>query len=364
MHKSSFTAGLGCALFVLFAAESASAATITLAWDGSAGAEGYILRYGNTHGSYPVSIDVGAQTTYTVGGLPDGQVYCFALQARSSAGVSPLSSEVCTLADPPPGQPFVPDMNGDGRFDLLWQHQTTGQISTWLMNGTSMLTGFLLSPGQVPDTNWKIVGRGDLNGDSKTDLVWQNRSTGQVSTWLMDGSRMLNGLLLTPNKVADTNWRIVGVADANGDGKADLFWHHRTLGTVSLWLMDGSRMTHGIVMTTVPDASWQVAGVGDMNRDGHPDLVWQNQTNGQLSTWFLRGSAVLSTSMLTPSQVADTNWKIRSVADINGDGYSDLVWQHQTSGLISAWTMNGTRMTAGILLTPSQVADTNWMIVR
>jgi hypothetical protein len=61
--------------------------------------------------------------------------------------------------------------------------------------------------------------------------------------------------------------------------------------------------------------------------------------------------------------VTDLNWKIRAVGDINNDGRTDLVWQHGTQGLVSTWLMNGTSMTAGTLLNPSQVPNTNWKIV-
>jgi hypothetical protein len=66
---------------------------------------------------------------------------------------------------------------------------------------------------------------------------------------------------------------------------------------------------------------------------------------------------------LTPSAVPDTNWRIVGIADFNSDGHSDLLWQqHQTSGLISVWYMNGLTRTEGVLLSPGQVLDTNWKI--
>ena len=65
---------------------------------------------------------------------------------------------------------------------------------------------------------------------------------------------------------------------------------------------------------------------------------------------------------MSPNQVADTNWKIRAVGDVNRDGHLDLIWQHVTSGQISAWLMNAIGMASGTLLTPGSVPDLNWRI--
>jgi hypothetical protein len=48
----------------------------------------------------------------------------------------------------------VGDFNGDGKADILWRNNSTGQVEVWLMNGTTTLShGF---PG-TPTTDWQIV---------------------------------------------------------------------------------------------------------------------------------------------------------------------------------------------------------------
>ena len=44
-----------------------------------------------------------------------------------------------------------------GNLTLL-QNTSTGYIAAWLMNGTFMVEGIYLSPAQVADTAWRIVG--------------------------------------------------------------------------------------------------------------------------------------------------------------------------------------------------------------
>jgi hypothetical protein len=356
---------MGFGLFVGSAA-NAGAATVTLAWDPNPETNivGYTVWYGNQSGALGTAIQIGNVTSYTVGNLPPG-VYYFAIQARNAGGSSPRSGEVAVVLDPPTTLPPSSDFSGDGRFDLLWQNGADGTISSWFMNGINMTSGVLLTPNRVPDLNWKIVGRGDFNGDGWADLVWQHQTNGTISTWLMNGTTMISGVVLSPGQVSDVNWKIVGIGDFNGDLKPDLVWHHQTQGLLSVWLMNGTTMTNGILLTPnrVTDTNWKVAGVGDMDSDGRPDLVWQHQTNGTVSTWLMNGTTMREGRLLTPSVVTDLNWKIRAVGDINSDGKTDLVWQHGTQGLISTWLMNGTSMTSGTLLNPSQVANTNWKIV-
>ena len=86
------------------------------------------------------------------------------------------------------------DFNADGWQDLVWQHQGDGRIAVWTMRGSTRMAGDLMSPGQVFDLDWKIRGVGDLNGDDLPDLIWQHRISGDVSAWLMNGTTMLAGI--------------------------------------------------------------------------------------------------------------------------------------------------------------------------
>jgi hypothetical protein len=104
----------------------------------------------------------------------------------------------------------VRDFNGDEQLDLLWQHQTQGWVSVWLMNGLQQVRGLSLSPDRVPDTDWKIRGAADYNRDGQTDVVWQHQTTGLISVWLMEGLVLRDGRLFSPGQVPDTNWILVG----------------------------------------------------------------------------------------------------------------------------------------------------------
>jgi len=139
------------------------------------------------------------------------------------------------------------------------------------MMGRTHLTDATIGPGAVADLDWDIVGSGDFDGDGQVDLVWQNSTTGAISTWLLEAQsvwpgqaiwRVKSGVLFSPGRVADTAWKIRGVADMDRDGKPDLIWQHETSGLIATWLMDGLTLRDGTLFTSgqVQDTDWTIVG--------------------------------------------------------------------------------------------------------
>jgi hypothetical protein len=78
------------------------------------------------------------------------------------------------------------------------------------MDGLSQRSGTVSTPGQVTDLSWKIRGVTDLNHDGHPDMLWQHTGDGRLSAWLMRGLELVEGTLLSPSQLTDLNWRIVG----------------------------------------------------------------------------------------------------------------------------------------------------------
>ena len=111
------------------------------------------------------------------------------------------------------------------------------------------------------------------------------------------------------------------------------------------------------------DTRWQIRGLADFNGDGKLDLLWHHQGNGELYVWYLNGTVTIGGSYLTPRRFSDTNWKIVTVADFDGDGKPDLLWHHQTTGDLYVWFLDGTVVSGGSYLTPRTFTDTHWKVV-
>src|SRR5215831_16521450 len=82
-----------CVVYVVWASVGL-AGTLTLAWDPSPGAIGYVVSYGAESGAYSATIDVGYTHSQQIAGLADGIIYYFTVRAYGESGVSEPSAEI------------------------------------------------------------------------------------------------------------------------------------------------------------------------------------------------------------------------------------------------------------------------------
>ena len=74
----------------------------------------------------------------------------------------------------------------------------------YFMNGTATAGGGFAVTATLP---WKIVGVGDYDGDGKGDLLYRNDTTGQVFIYLLNGTAITgSGFVYNEPNLA---WKIV-----------------------------------------------------------------------------------------------------------------------------------------------------------
>jgi len=247
------------------------------------------------------------------------------------------------------------DFDGDGVRDLVWQNSITGEVYLMLMSSpTAVKSGAVIYT--EPNTNWKIVATGDINGDGKTDLIWWNKSTGQVYAMMLNGTTITGAGLIynEPN----TNWKIVAAADFNGNGIAELLWWNSTTGQTAIGQTNGTSASTANLIWTEPDTNWRIVGAGDLDGDGKADIIWHNRTTGQVSAMQTNGTTV--TKVVAMYTEPDTNWEIVSVGNYNGDNKAELLWWNQQTGQVYLMPMNGLSVAGGSLLYTEP--DTTWRI--
>jgi hypothetical protein len=286
---------------------------------------------------------------------------------------------------------------------LLWQNRVSGQLEAWLLNGPQVdpnplrLSQFcggellrVLDAGCV--WQWQPV------DTAQNSILWWNRGTGQLRTWIFDGS----GNVTIPHDLTQTcgtgdgcldsithDWTPIGrvtlkwpsstpcavqgpCPDVNG-----LLWHDPISGVVRVWYFD-SRDPQSVagsfdLTQTCGSAdgcsqNWAAKLTADFDGDGNTDILWWNARTGQLQEWLLSEAGVTTVPGMPPvlndvapkqigvilsatceaSDGCSSEWRLVGAADVNGDGHVDLLWHNfQGSypgaflGTLRNWLLDG-----------------------
>ncbi len=113
----------------------------------------------------------------------------------------------------------------------------------------------------------------------------------------------------------------------------------------------GGSVTSQVAVMTIQSA------MADLTGDGQSDIIFQNATDGRAGLWRMNGTTPTLWIDLPASPIA---WKIVGTADLTGDGQSDILFQNSVDGRAGLWRMNGTTPTLWIDLPAS---STDWKIV-
>ena len=209
---------------------------------------------------------------------------------------------------------------------MLYQNRVDGSLYYWLMDAAGLTirtSGYLAS---TPPAGWNVVGTPDLDGDGKADLLFQNASTGAMAAWLMNGTAIrAQGIdLLAPTARTE-----VGSPRLNADTFPDVLLQDNASASLTTLLLTWSgttpAITNGSVSGTLSPTQ-KVVATADLDGDGKADVLFQDTNTGRLSYWLLNNSTVIATGVL-PSFGDVSNWKVVGTPDLNRDGKADVLLQ-------------------------------------
>jgi hypothetical protein len=319
----------------IFSPTLAIAAEVTLQWNPSTNATGYVLHYGIESNSYEYSINVEDNLQHTVSDLDDNQLYYFAVSAYNENGDSSFSEEISYNTGPnslpisweiigtwsngiwywdvvasqltqmtafaTTGDIAAGDFTGDGKADVasIWDS------GLWYQDGTTL--AWTRVPGSAPD---KLTA-GDVTGDGRFEII----GTWNSGIWYWD--------------VAESSWTQmtseytdgdIAAGDFTGDGKADV----ASIWDDGLWYQDGATLA----WTKLPGSALDSLTTGDVTGDGQAEII--GASNRGIWYWDLAASIWTQMSADTPD--GDI-----AAGDFTGDGKVDVasIW---SSGL---WYQDG-----------------------
>jgi hypothetical protein len=194
-----------------------------------------------------------------------------------------------------------------------------GYLKTYLATASNQFaTPTLTADGDNPA--W--LATADINGDGLADVVSANAQDGTLAVFFNNGSSP--GTFNTPLILDSPGASQVAIGDLNGDGAPDLVSADFN---VSLFIQTSPGSFAAPISLYSGGANW--VAVGDLNHDGSPDVALTDNTG--VKVVFHTGAATATTfnaavQVYTESSTAAVlGANVVAIADVNGDGYADLI---------------------------------------
>jgi hypothetical protein len=195
----------------------------------------------------------------------------------------------------------------------------TGYLKSYLSTGL----GTFAAPVLTADGNDPLyLASADLNGDGLPDVVSASYNDGDLAVFM--NSLGSPGTFAAPVVLTSPGASQVAIGDMNGDGLPDLVSADFN---VSLFLQTSAGVFAAAIPLYTGGANW--VAVGDLNHDGSPDVALTDATGVKV---LMHTGAAAATTYAAPvtvfTQTANANLagaNVIAIADVNGDGFNDLI---------------------------------------
>ncbi|MBU6414130.1 MAG: VCBS repeat-containing protein [Planctomycetes bacterium] len=224
------------------------------------------------------------------------------------------------------------DFNGDGFMDLAVTTDTPDRVQIRLGNSTGGFGAaslFAMPSGSGPGA----IASGDFDGDGDQDLAIVLKNSARVGIMSNNGSGFF---VMGALNATGANPIAIVASDLDRDGDLDLVTADRDSSTLTVLRNNGA----GVLSTSTIPAGDEPKGIdaADLNGDTFPDLVSSSSRDRTIRVAMSVGGTAFATPVAYPVGVQVRPEGI-ALADMNGDGRTDIVASASGSGLNQVLTL-------------------------
>ena len=251
------------------------------------------------------------------------------------------------------------DLNGDGQPDIITANSfsASNAVSVSIAQDGDQFSAPVWYPLDANSVTPETLAIGDMNGDSKPDVVVGN--LGSISVFLGNGDGTLKPALGTPLPSGTPEdggaAQLLALADFNRDGKLDaavaVFGSGPTgtsAGTIQILLGKGDGTFQPPALVSMPTGLHPVGvAAGDLNGDGIPDLAVALMDSvlssgpATLAIFLGQGDGTFGTARTVILKAQSGSGGSLAIGDLNGDGKPDLALTEGNSNFIDVLLGNG-----------------------
>lgn len=213
------------------------------------------------------------------------------------------------------------DIDGDGRPDIVVANNNANTISVLRNTSVNYAVSFAIKIDYSTGTSPFNVTVGDLDGNSKPEIVVANSNSNTISVFSNASTPGIMSVTKTDLPTRNIPFYIA-IANFNGDVKPDIAVSN--FGDFSLSVLNNQTAINGIAFPNKIDlttgASPRVIAVADYDGDGKPDLAVSNSNSNTISIFRNR---------IGETQKVDIcpNGSTQITSDVTGNSYQ---WQVDT----------------------------------
>jgi hypothetical protein len=185
--------------------------------------------------------------------------------------------------------------------------------------------------------------KNDVNADNYSDLFFLSTSTNNFTAAINPHTPFDPSLSQTiAGGIAVSGpWSVRASGDVNSDGLMEFVVQNDLTGEMRLY--DTNNSSAHLSGAVNAGLALQVRSIADIDGNLFDDLIWQNTTNGEILIQF-RASAL--GNVYLPAIGAD--WKMVAAEDFDRDGDADILLRRDGDGLLYVWKMEDGAISGGI----------------